>query len=101
MMKPDLKNLSKWIGEDILGALCRKRKNSGAIKRERKLGTSETLLICLGVAIHSERYSLHDILRDIATGIRLEWAVSAPGFCKARARFSPGVFSFRLRAPCR
>lgn len=100
-MRLDLRNLSKWIGEGTLAALRQKRKDNGECERERKLGTLETLLMCLGVAIHSERYGLNDILRHVAADIGSGWVVSAPGFCKARARFSPGVFSFRLRAACR
>ena len=96
MISLNLKYLRSWIGEETLEKLCLKRKKSGEIKRERKLGTVETLLLSLGVAINSERDSLHDIIRHFVTDLGIKWSVSVPGFCKARVRFSPQEFLLRL-----
>jgi len=96
MISLDLKYLRSWIGEETLEELCKKRKKAGEIKRRRKLGTVEMLLICLGVAINSERNSLHDIIRHITTDLGINWSVSVAGFCKARARFSPQKLFLRL-----
>ena len=96
MIKLDLSYLIKWIGDELIDKLCEKRKELGEIKRERKLGTIEILLLCLGVSIHSERPGLHDILRTVTGDLGIKWTVSVPAFCKARFRFSPGVFPLRL-----
>ncbi len=98
MIKLELNYLKKWLGEDIIDEVSAKRKKRGEIKRERKLGTLETLLLCLAVAINSERPGLHDILRSVSADPGIKWNVSVSGFCKARFRFSPGVFSLRLPA---
>lgn len=96
MRKLDLKYLRKWIGEETIDELSERRKRKGEIKRERTLGTLETLLLCLGVALHSEKDSLHDIIRHVTTELGIRWTVSVGGFCKGRIRFSPGELLFRL-----
>lgn len=96
MKKLELNYLKKWLGDDTIDKVCAKRKQRGEIKRERKLGTLETLLLCLAVAINSERPGLHDIIRSASADLGINWKVSVSGFCKARFRFSPGVFPFRL-----
>jgi hypothetical protein len=97
----DLTYLRKWIGGETIDELCERRKRAGEIRRERTLGTLETLLLCLGVALHSESDSLHDIIRRVTTELGIRWTVSVSGFCRSRIRFSPGEFSFRLSQTCR
>lgn len=90
MKKLDLKYPRKWIGEETIDKLCERRKRKGEIKRERTLGTLETLLLCLGVGLCSERDSLHDIIRHVTTELSIHWTVSVSGFCRSRVRFSLG-----------
>jgi hypothetical protein len=89
MTKPDLRLLAKWLDPAIIEALDRKRRLRKEWRRNRKLGTLETLWLMLAVSLDTARSSLHEILR-LATGeLDMEWSVSVPAFCKARSRFSP------------
>ena len=90
MVKPDLNLLAKWLDTDIVEALDRKRRLGKELRRNRKLGTLETLWLMLAVSLDTARSSLREILR-LATGeLDIKWSVSVPAFCKARSRFSPG-----------
>jgi len=90
MMKPDLNLLAQWLDTEIVEELDRKRRLTKECRRNRKLGTLETLWLMLAVSLDTARSSLHEILR-LATGdLDIKWSVSVPAFCKARARFSPG-----------
>lgn len=89
-MKPDLKLLANWLGPEIVGELDKRRRLAKEHRRDRKLGTLETLWLMLAVSLDTARSSLHEILR-LATGdLNIKWSVSVPAFCKARSRFSPG-----------
>lgn len=90
MIKPDLNLLAQWLDAEIVEELDRKRRLTKECRRNRKLGTLETLWLMLAVSLNTARSSLHEILR-LATGeLDIKWSVSVPAFCKARARFSPG-----------
>ena len=90
MIKPDLHLLAKWLDPVIVEALDKRRNFKKEWRRNRKLGTLETLWLMLAVSLDTARSSLHEILR-LATGeLKIGWSVSVPGFCKARSRFSPG-----------
>jgi len=89
MMKPDLSLLAKWLDPEIVDELDRRRRLTKEHRRNRKLGTLETLWLMLAVSLDTARSSLHEILR-LATGeLDIKWSVSVPAFCKARSRFSP------------
>jgi hypothetical protein len=90
MIKPDLQLLAKWLDPADVEALDKKRHQKKEWRRHRKLGTLETLWLMLAVSLDTRRDCLHEILR-LATGeLNIMWTVSVAGFCKARARFSPG-----------
>lgn len=89
MTRPDLHLLAEWLDPIIVAALDKRRRLKNEWRRYRKLGTLETLWLMLAVSLDTGRSSLKDIFR-LATGeLGIEWSVSVPGFCKARARFSP------------
>jgi len=89
MIKPDLNLVAKWLDQDIVEALDKKRRSMKEWRRNRKLGTLATLWLMLAVSLDTARSSLHEILR-LATGdLNIIWSVSVPAFCKARSRFSP------------
>ena len=90
MIRPDLSLLAKWLDPDTVEALDKRRRLKKECRRNRKLGTLETLWLMLAVSLDTARSSLHEILR-LATGeLDVKWSVSVPAFCKARSRFSPG-----------
>ena len=90
MTKPDLGLIAKWLDPAIVEALDKRRRLRKEWRRYRKPGTLETLWLMLAVSLDTGRSSLHEILR-LATGeLNIRWSVSVAGFCKARARFSPG-----------
>jgi hypothetical protein len=90
MIKPDLNLLAQWLDPEIIDELDRRRRLTKECRRNRKLGTLETLWLMLAVSLDTARSSLHEILR-LATGeLDIKWSVSVPAFCKARVRFSPG-----------
>jgi hypothetical protein len=90
MTRPDLGLISKWLDPAIVEALDRRRHLKKEWRRYRKLGTLETLWLMLAVSLDTGRSGLHEILR-LATGdLNIRWSISVAGFCKARARFSPG-----------
>ncbi len=90
MTRPDLGLIAKWLDPSMVEALDKRRRLKKEWRRYRKLGTLETLWLMLAVSLDTGRSSLHEILR-LATGeLNIRWSVSVAGFCKARARFSPG-----------
>lgn len=90
MIKPDLQLLARWLDPVTTETLDKKRRLRREWRRNRKLGTLETLWLMLAVSLDTARSSLHEILR-LATGeLDIKWSVSVPAFCKARSRFSPG-----------
>jgi len=89
MIKPDLSLLAQWLDPEIVEELDRKRHSTKECRRNRKLGTLETLWLMLAVSLNTARSSLHEILRLAIGELDIKWSVSVPAFCKARARFSP------------
>ncbi len=89
MTRPDLNLLAQWLDPEIVEELDRKRRLTKECRRNRKLGTLETLWLMLAVSLDTARSSLHEILRLAAGELDIKWSVSVPAFCKARARFSP------------
>ena len=90
MIRPDLHLIAKWLDPAVVEALDNRRHLQREWRRNRKLGTLETLWLMLAVSLDTARSSLHEILR-LATGeLKIKWSVSVPAFCKARSRFSPG-----------
>jgi len=91
MPKPDLQLLAQWIDPTLVSTLQSRRLLKKEWQRHRKLATLETLWLMLAVSLYTHRSSLYEILR-LATGqLSIQWSVSVAAFCKARARFSPGL----------
>jgi len=84
-----LSGLVDLIGADLVELVDTRRRDSGEIERQRKLGTVEMLWLMLAVALNTGRGGLHEILRLAAADPGLNWRVTVGGFCKARKRFSP------------
>ena len=92
MPQPDLQLFAHWLDPALVTALDRRRRLKKEWRRRRKLTTLETLWLMLAVSLDTHRSSLYEILR-LATGqLDIQWSVSVPAFCKARARFSPRSF---------
>jgi hypothetical protein len=89
MTRPDLQLLAQWLDVGLVAALDKRRRLNKEWRRNRKLGTLETLWLMLAVSLDTQRASLHEIFR-LATGeLAIKWSISVAAFCKARARFSP------------
>jgi hypothetical protein len=89
MKLPDLQMLAHWLEPALVSTLDARRRKKKEWQRRRKLATLQTLWLMLAVSLDTQRSSLHEILR-LATGqLGIQFSVSVPAFCKARARFSP------------
>lgn len=89
MTKPDLQTFAQWLDPALVAELENRRRLKKEWRRRRKLATLETLWLMLAVSLDTHRSNLFEILR-LATGqLGIQWSVSVPAFCKARARFSP------------
>ena len=89
MKLPDLQMLAHWLDPALVATLETRRRKKKEWLRRRKLATLQTLWLMLAVSLDTQRDSLHEILR-LATGqLGIQFSVSVPAFCKARARFSP------------
>ena len=89
MKQPDLRMLAHWLDPALVATLETRRRKKKEWHRRRKLATLQTLWLMLAVSLDTQRSSLHEILR-LATGqLGIQFSVSVPAFCKARARFSP------------
>ena len=89
MSKPDLQQLAQWLDPTLVNLLTERRHRKKEWRRQRKLGTLETLWLMLAVSLDTQRSSLYEILR-LATGqLVIRWSISVAAFCKARAHFSP------------
>ena len=89
MKLPDLQMLAHWLDPALVATLETRRRLKKEWHRRRKLATLQTLWLMLAVSLDTQRSSLHEILR-LATGqLDIQFSVSVPAFCKARARFSP------------
>ena len=93
-----LTGIVDWSDADLLAWIERKRRQSGEVKRMRKLGTVELLWLMLAVALDTGRNGLHEILRLATADLGINWDVTTGGFCKARKRFSPPTFALPSRA---
>ena len=92
MSRPDLSMVAQWLEPDLVTALEQRRRLKGEWHRQRKLATLEMLWLMVAVSLDAYRSSLFEILR-LATGqLDIKWSISVSAFCKARARFSPGVY---------
>lgn len=92
MTQPDLRVLAQWIDPILVAMLQNRRRLNKEWHRHRKMATLETLWLMLAVSLDTQRYSLYEILRLATEQLGIKWSVSVPAFCKARARFSPGLF---------
>ncbi len=90
MPKPDLRTLAHWLDPALVAELETRRRLKKEWHRRRKLATLETLWLMLAVSLDTHRSSLFEILRLTTGQLGIQWSVSVPAFCKARARFSPG-----------
>ena len=89
MTKPDLQTFAQWLDPALVAELENRRRLKKEWRRRRKLATLETLWLMLAVSLDTQRSNLFEILR-LATGqLGIQWSISVPAFCKARARFSP------------
>lgn len=91
MAKPDLQLLTQWLDPIIVTMLEDRRRINNEWCRHRKLATLETLWLMLAVSLDTKRTGLYEILRSATAQLGIEWSISVAAFCKARARFSPGV----------
>jgi hypothetical protein len=82
--------LAQWLDPVLVAMLENRRRINNEWRRHRKLATLETLWLMPAVALDSHRFSLYEILRLATADLVIQWAISVPAFCKARARFSPG-----------
>lgn len=90
MQQPDLRMLAQWIDPILVAMLENRRRLNNEWRRHRKLATLETLWLMLAVSLDTNRFSLYEILRLATAELGIQWTISVPAFCKARARFSPG-----------
>jgi hypothetical protein len=90
MPRPDLKMLAQWLDPILVAMLENRRRQNNEWCRRRKLATLETLWLMLAVSLDTHRFSLYEILRLATADLGIQWTISVPAFCKARARFSPG-----------
>ena len=90
MQQPDLRMLAQWIDPVLVAMLENRRRLNSEWSRRRKLATLETLWLMLAVSLDTHRFSLYEILRLATAELGIQWTISVPAFCKARARFSPG-----------
>ena len=90
MPRPDLRMLAQWLDPILVAMLENRRRLKNEWHRHRKLATLETLWLMLAVSLDTHRFSLYEILRLATADIGIQWTISVPAFCKARARFSPG-----------
>ena len=91
MPRPDLGMLAQWLDPILVAMLENRRRLKNEWHRHRKLATLETLWLMLAVSLDTHRFSLYEILRLATAELGIRWSVSVPAFCKARARFSPGI----------
>jgi len=89
MKKPDLCMLAQWLEPAVVSTLETRRRLKNEWRRRRKLATLETLWLMLAVSLDTQRAGLFEILRLATAQLDIQWSVSVPAFCKARARFSP------------
>lgn len=89
MKKPDLCMLAQWLEPAVVTTLETRRRLKNEWRRRRKLATLETLWLMLAVSLDTQRAGLFEILRLATAQLDIQWSVSVPAFCKARARFSP------------
>jgi len=94
MTAPDMEWLIQWLMCARVLELQDRRRERGECRRERKLGTMRTLWLMIAVSLYAGQDSLHEILRLVTAP--LGWSVSAPAFCQARKRFSPGQSALAL-----
>ena len=96
MKAPSLNGLVEWIGADLLEQLDIRRRQTGEIKRTRKLGTNELIWLILAVSLDTGRSGLYEMLRLATAELDIDWNISVAAFCKARKRFFPpaSVFFF-------
>ena len=89
MKLPDLQMLAHWLDPALVATLETRRRLKKEWHRRRKLATLQTLWLMLAVSLDTQRSSLHEILRWATGQLDIQFSVSVPAFCKARARFSP------------
>ena len=89
MEKPDLRMLAQWLEPAVVATLETRRRLKNEWHRHRKLATLETLWLMVAVSLDAQRAGLFEILRLATAQLDIQWSVSVPAFCKARARFSP------------
>ncbi|MFZ0943836.1 MAG: hypothetical protein WB930_01190 [Syntrophobacteraceae bacterium] len=90
MPRPDLGMLAQWLDPIVVAMLENRRRLKNEWHRHRKLATLETLWLMLAVSLDTHRFSLYEILSLATADLGIQWTISVPAFCKARARFSPG-----------
>jgi len=91
MTRPDLRMLAQWLDPVLVAMLEDRRRLNNEWWRRRKLATLETLWLMLAVSLDTQRASLYEILRFATAELGVPWSISVAAFCKARARFSPGL----------
>jgi hypothetical protein len=90
MPQPDLRMLAQWLDPVLVAMLENRRRLNNEWRRHRKLATLETLWLMLAVSLDTHRFGLYEILSLATAELGIQWTISVPAFCKARARFSPG-----------
>ncbi len=90
MPQPELRMFAQWLDPVLVTILENRRRLKNEWRRHRKLATLETLWLMLAVSLDTHRFSIYEILRLATAELGIQWTISVPAFCKARARFSPG-----------
>jgi len=98
MRTPSLHGLTHWMDATLLDQVDSRRKADGEVRRNRKLGTVQTLWLMLAVALNAGTTGLHEILRHATAELDIPWQVTVSAFCKARKRFSPPASAVPARA---
>jgi hypothetical protein len=91
MVEPNLQMLTQWLDPILVAMLESRRRLNHECRRHRKLATLQTLWFMLAVSLDTQRTGLYEILRSATAQLGIQWSISVAAFCKARARFSPGV----------
>jgi len=89
MKQPDLQMLAHWLDPALVATVETRRRVKKEWQRRRQLATLQTLWLMLAVSLDTQLSCLREILRLAAGQLGIQFSVSVPAFCKARARFSP------------
>jgi hypothetical protein len=91
----------QWLGPALVDDLDRQRRQTGQLRRRRKLGTVELLWLFLWLAADSGSTSLRTILEQACEDLGSGFSVSVVAFCRQRMRFPPPAVACSVGSPGR